>query len=131
MLRRILVILLISGLFALVTCHRKPSYPAVLLQADSLTLVEPEEAISLLNSLAKDMETAPKASRMYYELLCIKAADKAYITHTSDSLIRQLVDYYEDEGDKRLLAEAYYYAGRTYRDLNDAPRALDFFQKSL
>ena len=131
MLRRILVILLLTGFFALVTCHRKPSYPAVLLQADSLTLIEPEEAISLLNSLAKDMETAPKASRMYYDLLCIKANDKAYITHTSDSLIRRLVDYYEDEGDKQLLAEAYYYAGRTYRDLNDAPKALDYFQKSL
>jgi len=105
MLRRFLVILLITGLLALMTCRHKPSYPAALLQADSLTLVEPEEAISLLNSLAKDMETAPKASRMYYDLLCIKANDKAYITHTSDSLIRRLVDYYEDEGDKQLLAE--------------------------
>ena len=119
------------GLLALMTCHHKPSYPATLLQADSLTLVEPEKAISLLNSLAKDMETAPKASKMYYQLLCLKAADKAYITHTSDSLILSLVDYYETEGDHGLLSEAYYYAGRVYRDLNDAPQALNYFQKSM
>ena len=27
---------------------------------------------------------------MYYQLLCIKAADKAYVTHTSDSLILRM-----------------------------------------
>ena len=27
-----------------------------------------------------------------------------------------------EDGDKRLLPEAYYYAGRVYRDLGDAPR---------
>jgi tetratricopeptide (TPR) repeat protein len=129
--RRYLVITLLMGLLVLMTCRQKPSYPATLLQADSLTLVAPEEAISLLNSLAKDMESAPQASRMYYELLCIKAADKAYIIHTSDSIIRNLVDYYEQEGDERLLAETYYYAGRVYRDIGDAPQALAYFQKSL
>ncbi|MBQ7552802.1 MAG: tetratricopeptide repeat protein [Bacteroidaceae bacterium] len=57
--------------------------------------------------------------------------DKAYITHTSDSLILSLVDYYEHGGDKACLGEAYYYAGSTYRDLGDAPRALDYYQKAL
>lgn len=68
---------------------------------------------------------------MYYQLLIIKARDKAYITHTSDSLIKTVVKYYEDKKDKERLPEAYYYAGRVYRDLGDALRALDYFQKAL
>ena len=52
---------------------------------------------------------------MRYKLLTIKANDKAYITHTSDSLILSLVDYYEHDGDPAYLGEAYYYAGSTYK----------------
>ena len=68
--------------------------------------------------------------RMYHRLLTIKAADKAYVRHTSDSLIKKVVAYYEDDGDKSLLPEAYYYAGRVYRDLGDAPQALDYFEQA-
>ncbi len=119
------------ALVILVTCHRRPVYPAALLQVDSLTLVEPEEALALLATLERDMQTAPEASQRYYQLLCLKAADKAYVTHTSDSLILDLVNYYENGGDERLLADAYYYAGRVYRDLGDTPKALAYFQRSL
>jgi tetratricopeptide (TPR) repeat protein len=68
---------------------------------------------------------------MYYQLLTIKARDKAYITHTSDSLILEVLHYYEKKKDKKHLPEAYYYAGRIYRDLGDAPQALDYFFKAI
>ena len=34
-------------------------------------------------------------------------------------------------GDRDKLLESYYYMGRVYRDLNDAPEALKYFQKAL
>jgi len=77
------------------------------------------------------MQQAPEYVQKRYQLLTIKANDKAYITHTSDSLILLLVDYYEHGGDPAYLGETYYYAGRTYSDLGDAPRALEYFQKAL
>ena len=67
---------------------------------------------------------------MYYRLLCIKANDKAYILHTSDSLILPVLHYYIEKDDERHLPEAYYYAGRVYRDLGDAPQALEYFEKA-
>lgn len=76
------------------------------------------------------MDRAPVSIRMYYNLLRIKADDKAYLTHHSDKEIKQIIDYYEQDGDKSLLPEAYYYGGRVYADMNDAPRALGFFQKA-
>lgn len=54
--------------------------------------------------------------RMYYDLLTVKVRDKAYIRHTSDSLIRNVLRYYEHQDDKKHLPETYYYAGRVYSD---------------
>ncbi len=107
-----------------------PEYRRELVEADSLTSVNPNDATAMLDSISSAMAAAPEHERMYYELLRIKAADKAYATHTSDSAILKLVEYYENGGDSRLLPEAYYYAGSVYRDLKDAPRAIEFFQKA-
>ena len=98
-------------------------YRPELLSIDKLSSDNPKRAIKQLDSLKAEMQTAPEHEQMYYQLLRIKAADKAYIDHTSDIEIQKLLDYYESAGsDKSLLAEVYYYAGSVYRDLNDAPR---------
>ena len=117
-------------LLCLSACRPKP-YPSLLLVADSLASVLPDSACALLASYAADTADEPLYVRMYYRLLCIKAKDKAYIVHMSDSAILPVVTYYEQH--KRLphLPEAYYYAGRVYRDLGDAPQALAYFQRAL
>ncbi len=81
--------------------------------------------------MAKDTTGMNDDNLYYYLLLTLKAADKSFIPHTSDTLARRIVAHYEDGGDERLLPEVYYYAGRVYRDLSDAPQALDYFQKAL
>lgn len=124
------LILLICLLLYLCSCGRRP-YPQSLIVADSLASVQPDSAITLLQSLKKNISTESEATQMYYQLLCIKANDKAYIQHTSDSLILPILHYYIKKNDKQHLPEAYYYAGRVYRDLGDAPQALDYFQKAI
>ena len=126
-----LYLILLLCIFCVTSCHHRYVYPPVLRMADSLTYVAPQQSLQVLDSIVEEMVKADKPTRMYYQLLSIKAKDKAYITHTSDSLMLSLVDYYEHGGDKTLLPEAYYYLGSTYRDLKDAPRALDAFQKAL
>lgn len=105
-------------------------YRKSLIVADSLTATNPQRAVAMLDSMAPMMAGAPKHEQMFHRLLRIKAADKSYIKHSSDSTILSLVEYYETKGDKTLLPEAYYYAGNIYRDLNDAPRALEYYQKA-
>ncbi len=121
---------LVLVLLGFCSCGHKP-YPQSLIAADSLTNVLPDSAITLLRNIENTLQNEPEATRMYYRLLCIKANDKAYILHTSDSLILPVLHYYIEKDDERHLPEAYYYAGRVYRDLGDAPQALEYFEKAV
>lgn len=69
--------------------------------------------------------------RHYYDLLTVKARDKAFITHTSDSLTLDVIDYYSSHRSSGLYPEALYYGGRVYYDLGDYPTALHYFQEAL
>ena len=124
-----LLIIILLPLYFL-SCDSKP-YPQVLQLADSLANTCPDSAIVLLEQFKNSASQESKETQMYYQLLTIKAKDKAYITHTSDSLILEVLHYYEKRKDKKHLPEAYYYAGRIYRDLGDAPQALDYFFKAI
>ena len=87
----------------------------------------PRAALAALDSI--DPAGLSEADRHYYDFLSLKASDKAYITHKSDSLILTLLDYYAD-GDE-LYPEVLYYAGRVYSDLGDMPTALRYFNRAL
>ena len=124
-------LILLFCILCVASCHHRPVYPPVLHEVDSLTYVAPQQALQVLDSIVVEMVEADKPTRMYHQLLTVKAKDKAYISQTSDSVMLTLVDYYEHGGDKSLLPEAYYYLGSAYRDLNDAPQALEYYQKAL
>jgi hypothetical protein len=120
---------LISAFYA---CdHRGKPYPATLSQIESLADTNPEEARPLLDRLRDSLSLFDEEQHMYYDLLDLKVNDKMYVRHTSDSLIKRITAFYETYGDRDKLLESYYYMGRVYRDLNDAPEALKYFQKAL
>lgn len=89
----------------------------------------PHEALFCLDSI--DCETLSASDKHYYDFLTIKAKDKAYVQHTSDSLILAVINYYERASKKPIYAEALYYGGRVYSDMGDAPTALQYFHKAL
>lgn len=125
----ILTLILILPLY-LCSCGDHP-YPHTMQVADSLVNISPDSSLTLLRQIKDSIIHESEETQMYYELLTIKAEDKACITHTSDSLIMQVVHYYKHEKDEKRLPEAYFYAGCVYRDLGDAPQALEYFQKAI
>ena len=127
----IILIPLLALWLMLIGCEEGRRYPQSLLTADSLSNVNPDSAILFLNGLEREMTNTPEAIRKYYQLLSIKARDKAYQPTVSTDSIESILAYYEDGGDKDLLPTAYYYAGRVYSDAHDAPTALSYYQKSL
>lgn len=107
-----------------VACSRRPD-PA-LIRASEMASDSPRVALAILDSV--DYARLGAADRHFHDFLTVKARDKAYITHTSDSLILDVISYYEG---KPLYAEALYYGGRVYSDMGDFPTALEYFQRGL
>lgn len=107
-------------------CNGRRSNDGRLAQIADIVSDNPKQALADLDSI--DYGSLADVDRHFYDLLMIKARDKAYITHTSDSLIIDVIDYYAGSG---LYPEALYYGGRVYSDMGDAPSALSYFHKSI
>ena len=122
----IIGLILLANVFA---CQRATTHPFAMKQDESLMNTRPDSALYLLQNMADSVSALPEEAQMYYHLLTIQAKDKQHITHTSDSLINSIVSFYENYDDKERLMLAYFYQGSTYRDMNDAPRALKAFQQ--
>lgn len=112
-------------------CSPKSPRQHIWEEMDSLCNVNPELALMQLDSLGTSTPTFEEADKMRWELLRTKARDKAFITHTSDSVMKRVVDYYEKKGNVSVRAEAHYYLASVYRDLHDSPRAVTHFLKAL
>lgn len=124
------IYLLLSILACFVSC--KPSFHSnTLIKAEQCLADSPDSTLYYLSLLKDSLSSLPEESRIYYQLLTVGAEDKLYISHTSDTLMLNIVHFYENYGDPEKLMLAYYYLGSTYRDMNDAPRAIDYYQKAV
>ena len=129
--RPVLFILSLGLLLVFLGCSRPSTLQHRLEQLDSLVDEHPDSVLRVLETLADSVDAQPDAVRMRYALLKVKAEDKADITYTTDSIILQIVDYYERHFDSYQTPEAYYYAGRVYTHFGVSPRALNYYNKSL
>ena len=71
--------------------------------------------------------------RARYAVLLTQAHDKNYVVHTSDSLIKTAIDYYERHASKNLqwLARAHYYNAAVNRDMNNELEEVKQYIKTL
>lgn len=123
---------ILSLAFFFASCGRGEHYPFTLLQADSLMYERPDSSLKLLEAFATDsLNVVSKSVRMYYTLLRTTADDRNYITHTSDSAMRIVVDYYQKHGPADKLARSYYILGRVYDDMHNYPTALEYYHKTI
>lgn len=99
-----------------------------LLAADSLLQKCPDS--SLLQLKRMDVPHS-RADRMYYYLLLADAANKCYDTLPSDSILQEVADFYDTHGTPNEQVRAYYLLGCAYRDMGEAPMALDKYQKAI
>lgn len=128
-----LVLLAIVSLFVLAGCHGDKQYDDLLQQADSIMNIDDDSAkvaIKLLDKVKPQLNDFSKAQRMRYQLLYHKAMNKADISFSSDSIMKNVVAYYENYGtsNERMLAN--YVLGCIYRDLHEAPLALEYYNKA-
>ena len=127
------VIYLLLILLILTSCAGNRKYDDLMQRADSIMNVNDDSAkvaIRMLDGVKSQLPEFTQAQKMRYELLRHKAMNKACITFTSDSVMKEVVDYYEDHGsaNERMLAN--YVWGCVYRDIHEVPLALEYYKKA-
>lgn len=100
-------------------------------EADSLVEDAPEKALSLLRKDSAAICGQGKAGVMGLWLLKIHAEDKLYVTHLSDSIMQEVVEYYDAHGTPAQRAQAHYVLGRVYCDMRLSGSAISAFGKAL
>ena len=128
---KVLYLLLIIMLLA--SCAGNRKYDNLMQRADSIMNVNDDSAkvaIRMLDGVKSQLPEFSKAQKMRYELLRHKAMNKAYISFTSDSKMKEVVDYYDRHGsaNERMLAN--YVLGCVYRDMHEVPLALEYYNKA-
>ena len=117
----------------LASCAGNRKYDDLMQRADSIMNVNDDSAkvaIRMLDGVKPQLPEFSQSQKMRYELLRHKAMNKAYISFTSDSIMKEVVDYYDRHGsaNERMLAN--YVLGCVYRDLHEAPLALEYYNKA-
>ena len=127
------VIFLLLIIMILTSCAGNRKYDDLMQRADSIMNVNDDSAkvaIRMLDGVKSQLPEFSKAQKMRYELLRHKAMNKAYISFTSDSKMKEVVDYYDRHGsaNERMLAN--YVLGCVYRDMHEVPLALEYYNKA-
>lgn len=115
---------------ALCSCNGRK----MIAQLDEISKIaddNPDSALTLLSKFDTDKNEWGKGDRMHYELIRLKAENKSGIKFTSDSIIKDVVDYYKDNGNANEKMLAYYLLGRTYSDMEEAPEALQAYYDAI
>ena len=127
------VIFLLLIIMLLASCAGNRKYDDLMQRADSIMNADDDSAkvaIRMLDGIKPQLPEFSQSQKMRYELLRHKAMNKACITFTSDSVMKEVVDYYDHHGsaNERMLAN--YVLGCVYRDLHEAPMALEYYNKA-
>ena len=127
------VIFLLLIIMILTSCAGNRKYDDLMQRADSIMNVNDDSAkvaIRMLDGVKSQLPEFSQSQKMHYELLRHKAMNKACITFTSDSVMKEVVDYYDHHGsaNERMLAN--YVLGCVYRDMHEAPMALEYYNKA-
>ena len=126
--KTLLTMLLVTSLLAGCT---DGAVTARLAAADSLMADHPDSALALLDGMRAEKSGWAESQRMRHALLTAKAMNKAFVDFTTDSMMREVAAYYDSHGTANDRLLAHYLLGCTYRDLGEAPRAVDCFHDAI
>ena len=125
--KRLIGIMAVGALLLIQTGCSGDGYTPELRAIDSMISGKPDSALRLLDSLGSEAAGWPESQRMRHGLLTMKAQNKAYVPFTSDSLAKDLAGYYDSNGTSNDRVLAHYLLGCVYRDLGEAPHAVDCY----
>ena len=129
--RTLLPILLVAALVAAACTGSRPRYKRVLDEAERLMTACPDSSLILLNRYKDEKGQWPLKERMRFDLLRTNAMNKSDSVFTSDSIAREVSDYYTHHGTPNERMLAHYLLGRAYSDMGEAPLAAKCFLDAI
>lgn len=119
--------LALTVLLVMIGCSRNDTHDFS--NVEKIVTENPRAALDSLRNI--DYTYLSEEDRHYCDFLLIKAMDKDNERHESDSLIMEVLGYYERQADEVIYPEVLYYCGRVYINLGNSPMALTYFQRAL
>ena len=93
--------------------------------------VNPDSALTALAKYESEKQEWSKGDRMYFELVKMKSQNKSGVKIKSDSILHDVVTYFDGNGTPNEKMLAYYLLGRTYFDMEEAPEALQAYYDAI
>ena len=122
----LLFLLLMTG-----SCSDQRVQMAWLAEMNSLMEKNPQAVYDSLSNHRQDMLQCGEKVEMRYRMLEAKALNKLFKPMPSDSLFQEVVDYYDSKGTPNEKMEAHYLLGCIYRDMKEAPKAMQCYQDAV
>jgi hypothetical protein len=91
----------------------------------------PDSALLILDSLGLHEKEFSRHFRMQYLLHRMNAENKTNVKFTSDSIAKELAEYFNSHGTSNDRMLAYYLLGRAYSDMGEAPHAIGSYQDAI
>lgn len=118
---------------SLSSCSNR-KYEQTITRADNLMELSQDSArsaLTILDSIRPDLSKMGKSTQMRYQLVYAKGMNKGYVDFTTDSLMKEIVDYYDNHGTCQQQMLAHYLLGCVYRDLGDSPASLSCYNDAV
>ena len=111
-------------------CAHDEQAEKAIAEAKQLLDAQPDSALSILDAIKEGKARWPKSQRMQYELVYAQAQNKAFMDFDTDSIVKEVVEYFEQVGTEFEKMQAYYVLGCAYRDMGEVPLAIDAYNSA-
>lgn len=125
--RKLITILILT--LTAISCGKIKDAHNTLNDIETFINERPDSALTILDSFDTSL-LENKSIWAHHSLLHAQAKDKCYIDETDDSLMTQVVNYYEGKRDKERLFKAYYYLGRIQYNAGDYASSMLSYTKA-
>lgn len=128
------VILIYMLIFMSLSSCSNRKYEQTITRADNLMELSQDSArsaLAILDSIRPDLSKMGKSTQMRYQLVYAKGMNRGYVDFTTDSLMKEIVDYYDNHGTCQQQMLAHYLLGCVYRDLGDSPASLSCYNDAV
>lgn len=112
-------------------CTERNEFKEKLDTAENLMHEYPDSAYGMLCGMKGETGGMPSSLRMRHLLLLGNAQNKADVLFSSDSIGKDLVEYYSGHGTPNERMTSHYIQGCAYRDMKDRPSAVRCFNDAV